>query len=443
MRKILSIIFISGILAACQAKEVNVLEISSAAPIDVEDHTSLASVQFDRLGIKIRRGTIIGSYEAIPLGLISNCVYVDRNLFWNQGRLLSRDLEMSDIFFQTLRDANFNVVGDPNLMFASASDRKPDSDFLVGGQIEDIRLNVCEEKNFWTGRSNGTQSGKGSIKVTWQVFSKFDRKVVFETSTGGSATLKEGVAGGEIVIIQDAFASAIDNLIATKEFVDLLKSYQPDVANVRSLDATVLQFKRTPDSKMELSKRIDDIRLAVVSIDAGGGHGSGFFITPNLILTNHHVVGEAEFVRVNLLTGRKLVGDVLRSHPARDVALVQVETTGIYPLPIRDAPANIAEEVYAIGSPQSKGLSGTVTKGIVSKYLPNRRGLEDIQADVDIHAGNSGGPLLDKNGNVVGISYAGLGDSPNGFSTGLNFFIPILDALNRLRIEAVDKIPRS
>ncbi len=436
MRNFIFILLFSISLSACQAKEVKVLEVTQEIPIEIEDHTSLASVQFDRLGVKLRRGTIIGNYDAPTLGL-TGCVYVDRNIFWNQGRILSRDLEMSDIFFQTLKDANFNVVGDPNLMFASASDRKPESDFLVGGQIEDIRLNLCEVMNFWTGGSNGTQKGKGSIEITWQVFSKFDRKVVFEMSTRGAATVNEGSVGGGMVIIQEAFASAVDNLIANQEFVDLLKGYKPDVANVRNINATVLQFEKTPTSDTELSERINDIRLAVVSIDTGGGHGSGFFITPNLILTNHHVVGDAEFVRVNLLTGRKLVGDVIRRHPARDVALVQVETTGVYPLPIREVPAKIAEEVYAIGSPRYKSLSGTVSKGIVSKYQQNPRGLEDIQADVDIHGGNSGGPLLDKNGNVVGISYAGLGDSPSGYSVGLNFFVPIMDALSRLQMEAV------
>ncbi|MFB0952801.1 MAG: hypothetical protein QMB02_08525, partial [Rhodospirillales bacterium] len=78
-----------------------------------------------------------------------------------------------------------------------------------------------------------------------------------------------------------------------------------------------------------------------------------------------------------------------------------------------------------------------------SKHLANQRGLEDIQADVDIHGGNSGCPLLDKNGNVVSISYAGLGDSSSEYSVGLNFFIPIMDALNQLKMKAVDKNPGS
>lgn len=428
-------------LSACVAKQIEVPKVTQEVPVEISDPKSLASVKFDRVGVKIRRGEIIGSYEPSVLGL-TGCVNVNSNIFWNQGRTLSRDVEFSDIFFTTLKDANFNVVGDPNLMFAGAADRKPEAEFLIGGQIEDIKLNVCEGMDFWTGRSNGTQRGKGSVSVRWQVFSNFERKVVFETTTDGIAETTEGTSNGEIIIIQEAFASAVDNLIAKQEFVDLLKSYKPTLADIKDLNTTELMFKGRPVSDKQLSENIDDIRLAVVSIDSGrGGHGSGFFISNTLILTNHHVVGEAEFLRINLLTGRKIIGNVLRSHPARDVALIQVEPTAIVPLPIRTTPLNVVEDVYAIGSPLKKGLSGTVTKGIVSKFLMNPRGLEDIQADVDIQGGNSGGPLLDKNGNIVGISYAGIGHGQ--FSAGVNFFIPILDGLKRLKVSPVDKLPGS
>ena len=74
-----------------------------------------------------------------------------------------------------------------------------------------------------------------------------------------------------------------------------------------------------------------------------------------------------------------------------------------------------------------------MTRGIVSKFATNRSGMEDIQADVDIQGGNSGGPLLDGKGNLVGISYAGIGP-PGKFSSGLNFFIPIMDALEKLKL---------
>lgn len=426
-------------LSACVAKQIEVPKVTQEVPVEISDPKSLAPVKFDRVGVKIKRGEIIGSYEPSVLGL-TGCVNVNSNIFWNQGRALSRDVEFSDIFFTTLKDANFNVVGDPNLMFASSVDRSPQAEFLIGGQIEGIKLNVCEVKDFWTGRPNGTQRGKGSVTIRWQVFSNFERKVVYETTTDGSAETTESSANGEIVIIQEAFASATDNLIAKQEFVDLLKNYKPSLADIKDLNTTELLFKARPVSGNKLSENIDDIRLAVVSIDSGStGHGSGFFISNTLILTNHHVVGEAEFLRVNLLTGRKIIGNVLRSHPARDVALIQVEPTAIIPLPIRTTPLNVAEDVYAIGSPLEKDFSGTVTKGIVSKFLLNPRGLEDIQADVDVQGGNSGGPLLDKNGNIVGITYAGVGKR----SVGVNFFIPILDGLKRLKVSPVDKLPGS
>ncbi|MBO6946450.1 MAG: serine protease [Rhodospirillales bacterium] len=440
MKIMISFLLVAA-LSSCVPKQVDVPPVTQNTPVAVANARDLASVRFDRVGFKIRRGTVIGSYEPSVLGL-TGCVNVSTNIFWNQGRVLSRDVEFSDIFFTTLQDANFNVVGDPNLMFANATDRKPEAEFLVGGQIEDIKLNVCEVMDFWTGFSNGTQRGKGSVSIRWQVFSNFERKVVYETMTEGLAEITESVAGGEILIIQEAFASATDNLIPKQEFVDLLKDYKPTLADVKSLDKTEIRFERMPESDSKISENIDDTRLAVVSVDSGrGGHGSGFFVTNSLILTNHHVVGEAEFVRVNLLTGRKIIGNVLRSHPVRDIALIQVEPTAIIPLPIREKPLNVAEEVYAIGSPLEKDLSGTVTKGIVSKFQLNDRGLEDIQADVDIQGGNSGGPLLDANGNVVGISYAGIGVLQ--LSAGVNFFIPIHDGLKRLNVTPMKKIPNS
>jgi len=102
MRTFIFVCFFSVFLTACQAKDVKVLEITQAIPIGIEDHKFLASLQFDRLEIKIRHGTIIGSYEMPILGL-SDCVFVDQNIFWNQGRILLHDLEMSYVFSKLLK----------------------------------------------------------------------------------------------------------------------------------------------------------------------------------------------------------------------------------------------------------------------------------------------------------------------------------------------------
>ncbi len=419
-------------LAACQTIPVKVPDVKTEEPVEIKDSASLAAIKFDRVGIKIKRGTPIGTYEPDFLGL-SGCLFIDANIFWNQGRVLARDVEFADLFYDEMKVANFNVVGNPDKMFAGALEERVKPRYLIGGQIEEIKLKVCDERDFWTGWPRNTQKGKGAVKVHWQIYSVLDRKVVYEITTQGAAVLERGAAGGELVIIHNAFANAVVNLAADRKFVEVLTDNEPSIVDIRNIVKKELLINRYPPRQQPITETIDQIRLSVVSINTGLGHGSGFFIAPDLIITNHHVVGDNQFIRLTLLTGRKILGEVIRRHPKRDIAVIQVEKSGQIPIPIRTEPLKIAEEVYAIGSPLYKKLSGTVTKGIVSKFTTNRSGMEDIQADVDIQGGNSGGPLLDKNGNVVGISYAGIGP-PGQFSAGLNFFIPITDALRRLNI---------
>lgn len=419
-------------LTACQRIPIEVPEVKTQEPVEIDDASSLAAIKFDRVGIKIKRGTAIGDYEFDLTGL--NCAMMEGNIFWNRGRVLARDMEFADIFYDELKAANFNIIGNPDKMFAGATEERVRPRFLIGGQIDEIKLEVCEQINWWTGYPRGTQMGKGAVKVRWQVFSVLNREVVFETTTQGAAKLDKGVSGGEIVLIHDAFANAVVNLAADKKFVKMLSKREQTIVDIKNVDKSILQIDRYPPREQPITETIDQTRLSVVSIDSGFGHGSGFFIAPELIMTNYHVTGNGQFMRITLLTGRKILGEVIRRHPKRDIAIIQVEKSGHLPIPIRNKPLKIAEEVFAVGSPLDKELSGTVTKGIVSKFTPNRAGMEDIQADVDIQGGNSGGPLLDSKGNVVGISYAGIGPSGQ-FSSGINFFIPIADALRRLNLK--------
>jgi serine protease Do len=92
----------------------------------------------------------------------------------------------------------------------------------------------------------------------------------------------------------------------------------------------------------------------------------------------------------------------------------------------------VGDEAYASGAPLDAALSGTITKGIVSAIRRDDDGTLWIQADVDVQPGNSGGPLLDGSGNVIGITSFGL--QPEGSSIGLNFFLPIEQALAVLEL---------
>jgi S1-C subfamily serine protease len=101
------------------------------------------------------------------------------------------------------------------------------------------------------------------------------------------------------------------------------------------------------------------------------------------------------------------------------------------PIAIRKGDVNIGEDVYAIGSPMGHKFNTTLTKGIMSGFR-DTNGNKFLQSDVTILPGNSGGPLLDSNGNAIGITVSGM--VVKGFS-GMNFFIPIEDALAKLGVE--------
>lgn len=158
------------------------------------------------------------------------------------------------------------------------------------------------------------------------------------------------------------------------------------------------------------------------------GVGSGFFISQDgYILTNHHVVEGADGIRVTMADGRELEAEVIGSDQRTDVALIKVDIKNAPVLDIGN-PSSIrkGEWVLAFGSPF--GLDSTVTAGIVSAigrdtgdYLPF------IQTDVAVNPGNSGGPLVDLNGRVVGINSQIV--SRSGGFMGISLAIPIDEAM--------------
>jgi S1-C subfamily serine protease len=149
------------------------------------------------------------------------------------------------------------------------------------------------------------------------------------------------------------------------------------------------------------------------------------------LLTNHHVVGEAKTVRVRWSDGFESTGEVIRSDRGRDVALIRTEPHGRTPLALNTATPEIGAPVFAIGTPLDPKLQNTVTRGIVSGSRIIE-GFRFIQSDAPVTHGNSGGPLLDAHGEVIGLTDKGM--SPEAGSS-LNFFIPIGDALDFLGLK--------
>ncbi len=156
------------------------------------------------------------------------------------------------------------------------------------------------------------------------------------------------------------------------------------------------------------------------------GLGSGFIISPDgQVVTNHHVVAGAETVKVKLADGRSFDAKVVGSDPLTDIAVLKI--TADVALPTVDfGPSDtlrVGDEVVAVGNPF--GLGGTVTSGIISALSRDIRSgpFDDfIQTDAAINRGNSGGPLFNNAGKVVGVNTAII--SPGGGSVGIGFAVP-------------------
>ena len=158
-----------------------------------------------------------------------------------------------------------------------------------------------------------------------------------------------------------------------------------------------------------------------------GGAGSGVIVDADngYILTNHHVVGEADEIQVGLIDGRTLDAEIVGSDAATDIALIKVEDDDLTEMPIGDSNSvRVGDFVIAIGNPY--GLTHTVTSGIVSglgRTGINAEGYEDfIQTDASINPGNSGGALVNMNGELIGIN--SMIFSRSGGNIGIGFAVP-------------------
>jgi len=166
------------------------------------------------------------------------------------------------------------------------------------------------------------------------------------------------------------------------------------------------------------------------------GQGSGFILDKQgHILTNNHVIENAQLVEVTLSNKKRYKASVVQIDRNHDIALLQIkDAPDLTPATLADSKGlMVGQKVYALGNPF--GFSGTMTRGIVSAIrsvaLPNGNKIDDaIQTDASVNPGNSGGPLLNSRGEVIGITTL-IASNPNGGadqSAGIGFAIPIQTA---------------
>ncbi|SIT47247.1 putative periplasmic serine endoprotease DegP-like [Paraburkholderia ribeironis] len=214
----------------------------------------------------------------------------------------------------------------------------------------------------------------------------------------------------------DAAASASSGIVGTRssapDFSSIVSRYGPAVVHIGAKQAASV------DENGEQSR-------------GGEALGSGFIISQDgYVLTNNHVVDGAERVTVKLTDGREFRAQVIGKDKTSDVAVLKINASNLPTVKIGD-PANskVGEWVVAIGSPY--GFDSTVTSGIISakaRQFSDDSPIPFIQTDVPVNPGNSGGPLFNLNGEVIGIN--SMIYSRTGGFQGLSFAIPIDAAMH-------------
>ena len=219
-------------------------------------------------------------------------------------------------------------------------------------------------------------------------------------------------------------AHTADARVGPDSFAPLVKRVLPAVVNIGVIEAAARGDDPLsllpPEIRRQFRGRVPQRRREV------HGSGSGFIIDPvGLIVTNTHVVGNAEKIVVALLDGKELPAEVVGQDELTDIAVIRVKPAA--PLPSvswgDSRTLEVGDWVVAAGNPF--GLGGSVTAGIVSargRDIGSGPFDDFLQIDAPINPGNSGGPLFDTDGLVVGITSAIY--SPTGSSVGIGFAIP-------------------
>lgn len=317
---------------------------------------------------------------------------------------------------ERMRARGFRAVGAENLVFGKDESHK--AQFLVGGTVNELE---CRQ-----------QKVKLSCRVgvEWQLLDVATDEVVYTVQSRAAVyaldvSEKERMAGQLLTGAMDAFLhrDGLRNALLAAPTKAADSTFEP---------ATVA---RCPVGK-KLPEGAEALLRATVVVQVPGGFGSGFFVSPDgLVLTAAHVV-ETGQPKLRLRDGTEIDAVPVRVAKHLDVALLRPVKpfTGQACASVRSDVPGIGSDVYAAGAPGSLALAFSMTRGIVSG-LPEIDGHRRVQTDAPLSPGNSGGPLADSAGNVLGVvSFKLVG----GKVEGLGFAVPIQDAMRALGLTVSD-----
>ncbi|MCO4806931.1 MAG: trypsin-like peptidase domain-containing protein [Flavobacteriales bacterium] len=300
------------------------------------------------------------------------------------------------------------------------------ADILIAGRVEEFGL----KRNSGSGYSGSYTS---DIVINWQVYDRHNQEIILKRDVESEYTFQSHL------ISEQFYNGVLDNfyifLGEDKAFIEAIQGIDADqIAEIIESDSLTAEEEASDKVSIqrvrleEVEDFSDLIEMAMKSsvtvlIDQNQGHGSGVVVSSNgYIVTNEHVTNGAKLIDIQFSNGMTLPADLISSSEKHDLSLLKVRASGLTALPIisNSDLAREGEEVYVIGAPGDTELSQSVSKGIISAKR-NIDGVKFIQTDTKISPGSSGSPLINNEGEIIGIINMKLvGDGVEGLSFAID-----------------------
>lgn len=389
-------------------------------------NAAVRPVKFARVVVHPRDGEAWAiAYRSIFLRAEGDNTPAFKMMTWNTGASEGETDTFGRIFNEELGKAGFRTEGGESLF----DDNSGSADLKVGVLIDDMKGRFCVDcPNLFSPKG---VAATVVMTAHWEIYSALERRVVAKITTSGGADYTKRLEGSFLPAVFEGFRENVRQLLTSEDFRRVVTA--PTGASASLAADSARTMAPIAYGRSKAYPPLSQAAGSVAIVYAADGQGSGFLISPDgYVLTNQHVVGGSKYVKLKWGDGVETLGEVIRVDGGRDVALIKTEAKNHPALMLRSGPVRQGEPVFAIGTPLDDSLQNTMTRGIVSAERVEQ-GQRFIQSDVGINHGNSGGPLLDEMGAVVGVAVSGI--LPNSLQLGLNFFIPIDDALKSLTLK--------
>lgn len=407
-------------LAGCLASPVAIQPVPTAKPVELGAEQVGKFIQLKRLVVHIPEHEVIGVKQIGPF-----CRGVEQ-LFWKSlDKIYLSEDELTEKLREELGKYGYKVLGGQYRLFDEGP--RPKADLVLGGMVRDLKGNICYNPP----DSTTSCSGEVYLRVEWQVYDPRQKKVLLKVETAGSykRDLMELVPDRGRSLWLGAYRAAVANLAANPALQKLVSGKpalspppRPKPTVQKPVQLTPLKLTYAAAQSFKMPGDADAVRAAMVGVYGDSGSGDGFFISPGgYLLTSAQSVTGSKYVKVRLADGNELLGEVLRSDAAWDVAIVRIKASVAAALPMASGRPRVGSSVFAVSR---NAAAPKLRQGVVGDYI-TAAGRRLGTSTVNLPTAMNGAPLVDRHGAVVGIA------AP---AKGGNFFIPIVEVFPALNL---------